>query len=97
MKGSSFYENLVQAERGDDVLRLGQERASNLLNAMDIPGMRYLDQGSRGARQAIEPSSYNYVMFDPGLVDILKKYGIAAPVAAPAASSVFSSAFDEPR
>jgi hypothetical protein len=37
-----------------------------------IPGIRYLDQGSRGAGQG----SSNYVVFDDKLIDILKKYGL---------------------
>jgi len=43
-----------------------------------VPGVRYLDQGSRGAGAGTS----NYVVFDPSIVDITKKYGgaIAAPV-----------------
>jgi hypothetical protein len=35
-----------------------------------IPGFRYLDSGSRDAGTG----SYNYVVFDPSLVDIKRKY-----------------------
>jgi hypothetical protein len=35
-----------------------------------IPGIRYLDQGSRGAGQG----THNYVVFDPSIIDILNRY-----------------------
>jgi hypothetical protein len=38
-----------------------------------IPGIRYLDAGSRGAGDG----SRNYVVFDDSLIDIIRKYGIA--------------------
>lgn len=38
--------------------------------AKGIPGIRYLDQGSRGAGEG----SRNYVVFDDKLIDILRKY-----------------------
>jgi hypothetical protein len=60
-----------------------QKAAGRLLDA-GIPGIRYLDQGSRSAGQGTR----NYVMF-PGTEDsirILRKYGMLAPVAAGAAS-----------
>jgi hypothetical protein len=37
-----------------------------------IPGIKYLDQGSRGAGEG----SRNYVVFDDKLVDIARKYGL---------------------
>jgi hypothetical protein len=43
-----------------------------------IPGIKYLDQGSRGAGEG----SRNFVVFDPRIIDIMKRYGVAAPVAA---------------
>ncbi len=43
------------------------------LRAAGIKGIRYLDQGSRGAGQG----TANYVVFDDKIIDILKKYGIA--------------------
>jgi hypothetical protein len=47
-----------------------------------IPGIRYLDQGSRSAGEGTR----NYVMF-PGTEDhirILRQYGLLAPMALPA-------------
>ena len=43
-----------------------------------LPGIKYLDQGSRGAGEG----SRNFVVFDPRIIDIMKRYGVAAPVAA---------------
>lgn len=45
----------------------------NDLLRQGIPGIRYLDQGSRGAGEG----SRNYVVFDDNLVEILRKYGLA--------------------
>jgi hypothetical protein len=39
-----------------------------------IPGVKYLDQGSRAAGEG----SHNYVIYDDKLIDIVKKYGVAA-------------------
>lgn len=39
-----------------------------------IPGIKYLDQGSRAAGEG----SRNYVVFDADIISIVKKYGIAA-------------------
>jgi hypothetical protein len=90
------------------------------MNEAGIPGIKYLDEGSRGmvrqadellkiyetpervrevARQAIKRGedadywqsilrglgdrTHNYVVFDPGIVDIMKKYGIAGAAVPP--------------
>jgi hypothetical protein len=50
------------------------------LKEAGIPGIKYLDQGSRSAGEG----SRNYVVFDDKLIDILKKYGIAGIGALPA-------------
>jgi len=59
-----------------------QVKATERLMESGIPGIRYLDQGSRSAGEGTR----NYVMF-PGTEDrirILRKYGILAPLALPA-------------
>jgi hypothetical protein len=48
------------------------------LKQAGIPGIKYLDAGSRAAAEG----SRNYVVFDPKIIDIVKKYGIAAAVGA---------------
>ncbi len=47
-------------------------QAAEALRAAGIPGIRYLDQVSRGAGEGTR----NYVVFDESLIDILRKYGI---------------------
>lgn len=42
------------------------------LKAGGIPGIKYLDQGSRSAGEG----SRNYVVFDDKLIDIMRKYGL---------------------
>lgn len=44
-----------------------------MLNDYGIPGIQYLDAGSRGAGEG----SRNIVAFDPSIIEILRKYGIA--------------------
>jgi len=71
-----------------EVARMKPPEASQFLQQHDIPGVKYLDEGSRmnatstfpQLREA--PRTSNYVVFDPSIVDIMKKYGIAG--AAPA-------------
>lgn len=49
----------------------GQQAVSNLLKSQGIPGIRYLDGGSRNAGQG----TYNYVVFDDALPTILERNG----------------------
>ena len=51
--------------------------ASDKLRQAGIPGIRYLDAGSRGAGDG----SRNYVIFDENLINIVRKYGIAGAAA----------------
>jgi hypothetical protein len=64
---------------GSDLARRmeGREWISEAAGA-GIPGIKYLDAGSRGAGDG----SRNYVVFDDKLISIVKKYGVAALVAA---------------
>jgi hypothetical protein len=50
-------------------------KATETLQQLGIPGIKYLDQGSRtqGA------GTSNYVVFDPETIEILRKYGFAVP------------------
>lgn len=48
------------------------------LRQAGIPGIKYLDQGSRGAGDGTR----NYVVFDQNLINIVRKYGIAGAVGA---------------
>jgi hypothetical protein len=49
-----------------------------------IPGIRYLDQGSRGAGAGTS----NYVVWSPELIEILRKYAAPPAIAAPALASI---------
>jgi hypothetical protein len=57
-----------------------QHEAAAKLREAGIPGIKYLDQGSRGKGAGTR----NFVVFDDKLIDILKKYGIAGIGALPA-------------
>jgi len=71
----AFYDSLKSARGGT--------AASASLREAGIPGIKYLDQGSRGAGAG----SSNYVLFNDKLVTILRKYGIAGLAALPPAVS----------
>jgi hypothetical protein len=60
---------------------LGKLTAESLRDA-GIPGIRYLDQGSRGAGEG----THNYVLFSDDIVEIIKKYGLAGLMGTPAAA-----------
>ena len=57
--------------------RDARRMASEELNKGGIPGIKYLDNASRNSKG----NTKNYVIFDEKLINIMKKYGIAAPVA----------------
>lgn len=73
-EGKSAYQTLSSQLGGDPA-------ASSALREAGIPGLRYFDQFSRGTGQGTS----NYVMFRDDLIDILRKYGILAPLAGGAA------------
>lgn len=60
----------------------GPETSKRLREA-GIPGIKYLDQGSRSAGDG----SRNYVVFDDALVQILRKYGLLPPAVAGAVAA----------
>lgn len=59
--GSHYYQNYSSPEA-----------TSAALQRAGIPGIRYFDQGSRGMGEG----SRNTVVFNPEIVDILRKYGM---------------------
>jgi len=61
------------------------DEISALLNEAGIPGIKYLDAGSRAAGDG----SRNYVVFDDKLIEILRKYGIMAPLAGAGIGSLY--------
>jgi hypothetical protein len=75
--GSGLY-NLVSAWT-----RHHPESTAGALRGAGIPGIRYLDQGSRTAGAG----SHNYVVLDPSIIEILRRYGILGPIAGIGAAS----------
>ena len=69
-----------------------ERSVSEQLRQAGIPGIRYLDQGSRGAGTGTR----NYVVFDDKLIDIIKKYGIAGLGAFPAGSHFLEQVDHDP-
>lgn len=63
--------------------RLNSQGKTDILK-QSAPGIKYLDQGSRGAGEG----SRNYVVFNDKLIDILKKYGIAGAAATTMANEI---------
>jgi hypothetical protein len=57
------------------IMEFQPEAATAQLRDAGIPGIRYLDQGSRGQGTGTS----NYVLFRDDIIDILRKYGIMAP------------------
>lgn len=82
-KGGSLY-TLISDSFGESAQGTPVKRASEALLAAGIPGIRYLDGGSRSEGQG----TYNYVAFDENLIKITEENGnrIAAAdaLAAPA-------------
>ena len=71
--GAQVYNTITASDRA---------AATQALREAGIPGIKYLDQGSRGAGDGTR----NYVVFDDKLISILKKYGWAPGMAIPAAA-----------
>jgi hypothetical protein len=61
--GAEVY-NQIAGDRQD---------AASMLRFLGIPGIRYLDQGSRTAGEG----THNVVVFDADTINLLRKYGIA--------------------
>lgn len=73
--GGRLYEELVR--RGSDGTRNDRRaEVSAQMRKAGIPGIKYLDQGSRDAGQGTS----NFVVFDPALIEILRKYGLIGAV-----------------
>jgi hypothetical protein len=66
----------VLSERGG-LLGKTAEDVSKTLGDAGIPGSRYLDAGSRSRKSGTR----NYVVWTPEIIEVLKKYGLAGPVA----------------
>ena len=71
-------QNLLSAWSKHDATSVSQS-----MRDAGIPGIKYLDQGSRSAGEG----SRNYVVFDDKLIEILRKYGLLGTLGAGAAVS----------
>lgn len=63
------------------VLRGAENSGEELLQKHGVKGIKYKANRGVGARNVPETGAQNYVIFDDKLIDIIKKYGIVAPVA----------------
>ena len=86
----ALSQRMVEAARnnisltGNDVVStlarsgdFGDPRIARALQQAGIPGIRYLDAGSRGAGEG----SRNTVVFSPEIMEIIRKYGLAGLMA----------------
>jgi len=77
------HANYARDPRGSEIYgdtpgrRSDPAAAAAALRDAGIPGIRYLDQGSRGAGEG----THNYVVFDANTIYILRKYGLAGLIA----------------
>lgn len=69
---------LADMTRGDGRMSGFSPKTTEELRAAGVPGIKYLDQGSRGGGDG----SRNYVVFDDSLIEIVRKYGLAAAIGA---------------
>lgn len=76
--GNAYVDDWMQQFKAGDVMReMGDpKKTAQALREQGIPGIKYLDGGSRAAGEG----SRNYVIFDDALITILKKYGVALPM-----------------
>ncbi len=73
--GQELYQGLQSVPRPGF---LSASDISGQLRQAGIPGIQYLDRGSRAAGAG----SRNYVMFDPSKIEILRRYGFLGPLGA---------------
>ncbi len=71
-RGGELYERLTSPLAQKLTGSEGQAAASEFLREKGIPGLRYLDRGSRAAGEGTR----NYVVFDDSMIEILRKYGL---------------------
>lgn len=62
--------------------------ATQALQQAGIPGIKYKDQGSRGADGA--SGTHNYVVFNAKIIDIMKRYGLPFGMAATLATHLMA-------
>ena len=86
--GRTALEQLGERRGPFGLLSRTPRRVSETLSEAGVPGARYLDQGSRGAGEGTR----NYVVFNPEIIESLRRYGIVAP---PAGAALAAGLSDE--
>ena len=76
--GQDFYAELARGNK---------KGAATMLKSLGVPGIKYLDAGSRGAGDGTR----NYVVFDDNLINIIRKYGIAGLLGGSAALNAMTA------
>ena len=79
------------AKPGSATMDIPRGVHTRLLSEKGIPGIKYLDQGSRAAGGG----SRNYVVFDDKLIEILRKYGLTGLLGLGAAGGAYQSQTQE--
>jgi len=72
--GAHLYQALEDRGMIMDRYGRGKPGVTAALQDAGIPGIKYLDQGSRGAGDGTR----NFVVFDPKIIEIVRKYGLGA-------------------
>lgn len=67
-----------------------QRESSRVLSEVGVPGIKYLDQGSRRGGAGTS----NFVIFDPKHVDILRKFALGGATLGPAGSLLLPTEHD---
>ena len=77
VRGSEAYKRISgKLAPSDRISTHNDPLASDSLLKSGVPGIKYLDAGSRPAGEG----SSNYVVFDPSIVEILRRYAHGGPV-----------------
>ena len=76
-QGVKVWRQAAKILEDKNEITLGPKGISDGLAQQGVAGIRYLDQQSRGPGQGTS----NFVVFDPNLIEILRKYGLLGPVA----------------
>jgi hypothetical protein len=69
--GGEIHQKLVGGDSEWGKSKQGAIKTTKDLHAAGIPGIRYLDAGSRGPTGS---PTYNHVIFDPSIIDIKRRY-----------------------
>lgn len=87
--GATAYHTLAQSRAPG---KAGEVAASQALRESGIPGIRFLDQGSRGTGAGTR----NLVVFDDQIIRVLRKYGMAGLAILPPATAAAVRQYMEP-